>query len=78
MENYELSKSWHTSSNYLWGCTVADEFELEDLAVKAEKLGLRIARFYEPDLGNQLTAICLEPSEITRKLVRKLPKMLSN
>lgn len=68
---------WFTTSNYLWQCACKDEFELEGLAQKAEKLGLKIVRFFEPDINNQLTAIAIEPGEQTRKLVRNLPKMLS-
>jgi hypothetical protein len=43
--------------------------------MKAEARGIKISRFYEPDLQNQLTAICLEPSENARKLTSNLPLM---
>ena len=71
------SHQWFSDSNYLWQCACKDEFELEALAQKAEKAGLKIVRFFEPDINDQLTAISIEPSEQTRKLVRHLPKMLS-
>ncbi|MEO6302386.1 MAG: peptidyl-tRNA hydrolase, partial [Bacteroidia bacterium] len=69
------SRQWFTESNYLCQLSAKDEWQLEEYAVKAENLGLKISRFYEPDLNNQLTAICIEPGEITKKLVRKLPLM---
>jgi len=39
---------------------------------KADKLGLKMSLFKEPDINNQLTAICLEPSILTQKLVKNI------
>jgi hypothetical protein len=70
------SHKWHKDSNYLCQLSVENELELEILANKAEKEGLKVIRFYEPDIGNQLTAICLEPSEKVKYLTSSLPLML--
>jgi hypothetical protein len=53
---------------------VPDEPRLYALASDAMLAGLRIAPFYEPDLGNELTAIALEPA--AARLCRKLPLAL--
>ena len=41
---------------------VADEPALAGLYVDAKARGLRAIRFHEPDLGDALTAIALEPA----------------
>lgn len=56
--------------------SVADEPELLALLQRAQARGLRATGFHEPDLGGQLTAICIEPSEATSKLVSNLPLLL--
>ena len=49
---------------------VADEPALADLYLDARARGLRAIRFHEPDLGDALTAIALEPA--ARKLLTRL------
>lgn len=51
--------------------TVSDERELKELSAKAKVLDRRCEEFYEPDLNDSLTAICL--NEDSRRLCRKLP-----
>ena len=72
----DTAKEWHKNSNYLCQLSVANENELYELAAKAEQRGIKIAKFFEPDVNNELTAICLEPGEATKKLTSKLPLML--
>jgi len=43
---------------------------------KCEYYDLKTTAFREPDIGNQITAIAIEPSERTRKLTSKLPLAL--
>jgi hypothetical protein len=43
---------------------------------KFNENGLRVSIFREPDIDNQITAIAVEPSNITRKLTSNLPLML--
>ena len=63
---------WFNNSNYLVLLSVKDEEELWKLVEKADKLGLKMSLFKEPDINNQLTAICLEPSILTQKLVKNI------
>jgi len=53
----------------------ADTQELESLIKKCIAKNLRFTIFREPDINNQITAICIEPSQETRKITAKLPKM---
>lgn len=47
--------------------------ESRDLVAEADRLseeGYRLSRFYEPDLNDRLTAICVEPA--ARRSLAKL------
>jgi len=70
------SRQWHNDSNHLCQLAAKDEYSLEVISQKAKELGMKVVKFYEPDLDNCLTAIALEPSQQARKLVQKLPLML--
>lgn len=48
-----------------------DELSLTWLCADAVAAGLRIVRFFEPDLGHALTAAAFEPA--ARRLVGHLP-----
>jgi peptidyl-tRNA hydrolase len=69
----EVSKKWWTHSNYLVYLAVKNEQELIQLLTKAKSRNLASTAFIEPDLKNSLTAIALEPSDATRRLVSNLP-----
>lgn len=57
-------------------CTTKSEAQLSRAADDIEKQGIRIKRFYEPDIGNQLTAFATEPlSGEARKAMRKFQLM---
>jgi hypothetical protein len=62
------AKEWQTKSNYLAFLTVADESQLIKLITKAILSGIKHTVFREPDIGNQITAVAFEPSELARKL----------
>jgi len=52
-------------------------FELKKLLEKVKQNGdIKFTEFYEPDIGNKLTAITLEPGIIAKKLTSNLPLML--
>lgn len=55
----ELDQAWFEQSNNLVVLQVDD---VPSLAELLEEHGIRLARFHEPDLDNELTAICVEPS----------------
>ena len=73
----EVDKKWFSESNVLALLCVSDELELEKLAEQADAKNIKLSKFYEEDLNNQLTAICLEPGNKTKKLCFKLKLALS-
>jgi len=67
---------WHSSSNYLACLSVKDEISLQMLASKLSKENIKHITFREPDLGNQITAIAIEPSDMTRRICSSFPLAL--
>jgi hypothetical protein len=53
-----------------------DENHLKELITKAEEQGIKTSIFFEPDMGNQITSITLEPCEAARKMTSSLPKLM--
>jgi hypothetical protein len=53
-----LEEYWHREHNNI---VVLQDDDIPSLAERLEAAGLRISRFTEPDLDDQLTAICAEP-----------------
>ena len=72
----EEAKDWQTKSNYLAVLSVANESELQRLVQKLEQRGHTFTLFYEPDLGNQLTAVAIGYRDDLKKLTGGLPLML--
>jgi len=56
--------------------SVKDENELNSLIKKLKKSNLYFSIFTEPDIDNQVTSVCIEPSDKTRRLTSSLPLML--
>ena len=75
-EHSEIAKKWNTESKYLIFLSVENESELFHYLDKIKYYGIKYTTFTEPDIGNQLTAVCIEPSERSRKLVSRLPLIL--
>lgn len=69
---------WFKDSNYLVQLSVKNENQLKLLIRNCDKYQLRYTVFREPDLNNEITAIAIEPSEITQKLVSKIPLLFKN
>lgn len=57
---------------------VENETQLEKLINTVQKHKLSHTVFREPDIGNVITAIAIEPSPITQKLVRKIPLLFKD
>lgn len=72
-ENPDRAGPWFKNSNYLIEKVAPTEEDLYNLAQKCKEKGIVHTVFRESDLDNQITAIALEPSELTERLVRKLP-----
>lgn len=75
-EHPQIAKQWNTHSKYLVFLTVENEKALYFLLEKIKFYDLKYTTFTEPDIGNQLTAVCIEPSERTQKLTSNLPLAL--
>lgn len=57
-------------------CTMKNEAQLRHAADNLERQGIRLKRFYEPAIGNQLTAFATEPlTGESRKAMRKFQLM---
>lgn len=77
-EHPKIAKNWNTYSKYLVFLCVKDEEELQFYLKKIKYFDLKHSTFYEPDIGDQLTAIALEPCDKSRKLTSRLPLILKN
>lgn len=64
-------------SNFLIILSVADESELHQLGKLAESVNLPVSWFFEPDIGDELTAIAIAPSPKTVEITAGLPLALS-
>lgn len=67
---------WHRDSNTLVMLTVKNVNGLRHLMRKCDYLRLAYTVFREPDIGNQITAICIEPHPEAYKMVAKLPLLI--
>ena len=56
--------------------TVKNESELNFLLQKIKYHNLKYSVFIEPDIGNKMTAIAIQPGELTQKLTSHLPLAL--
>lgn len=77
-EHSDRAGPWFYDSNYLVMLSVEDEQDLIKMIHKCNLKGLTITVFREPDLNDAITAIAIEPSEQTQKLVSHLPLLLKN
>ena len=76
IEHREEFERWHETSQYMVSLGAKDENHLKELIKKADKKGIKISIFIEPDIGNEITSITLEPREASRKLTSSLPKIM--
>lgn len=56
--------------------SVEDEHELLCYIEKFRESNLKFTIFREPDIGNEITSVAIEPSEKAAKLCSNLPLML--
>lgn len=71
-----IAEVWYHHSNWLIAVQVPDEQSLLDLANAASAKDLRNIMVREPDLGNEVTAVALEPGTAARKLCAQFPRAL--
>lgn len=78
VEHHDIFIDWQRNHKNLIVLVTDSEDTLTDLWIKARSLGISVSGFLEPDVGNQLTAIALEPSPLTYKLTGNLPLALKD
>lgn len=71
-----ITEVWRRNSNFLVIVAVPDENALLYLANAASALGLKHTVVREPDYGNTVTAIALEPGDMARRLCAEFPLAL--
>lgn len=74
-EHPEIAKQW-IKDPYLAQLSCADENDIKNLIEKLQKNNIKYSVFKEPDLDNQITAIAIEPSDQSRRLLSSYPLML--
>jgi len=67
---------WLTNSNYLVVLSVPDEAALFDITAQAAWGGLMTHLVREPDLGDEATALAIQPGIVAQKLCASLPLAL--
>lgn len=72
----KIAKQWNDNSNYLVILSVENEEQLLLFLEKFKKHNLKTTIFKEPDIGNEVTAIAVQPSEKSKKLTSNLPLAL--
>lgn len=77
-EHFDINKCWFEQSNYLGLLSVNNEDELHKLIDKALQNNIRLSIFKEPDIGDKVTAIALEPGPLTKKLCSNLKLALKS
>ena len=70
-------KKWKTISNTVVSLSIDNEEKLERLYYKLLDNGANVVGFIEPDIGNQLTAICYYGTPEMIKITNKLNLALS-
>ena len=75
-QNPFSSYRWNKTSNYLVTLSVPDEQALLKLADQFLANGIKYTKFQEPDINNQVTALCMEQSDVVRKLCSNFPLAL--
>ena len=71
-----MALAWVRDSNFLVVVAVPDELALADLAARAVEEGIARTLVREPDLGNTITAVALQPGSEARRLCAELPLAL--
>lgn len=71
-----MTARWFTNSSYLVLLQVPNEEALEELARKLDSYGRKHVSWREPDWGDSLTAIAVEPGDKTSRLLSNLPLLL--
>lgn len=66
-------EKWFKASNTVVILAASDEQSLHKLTEKLDINGLKYSKFFEPDIGNALTAIAIVPSPCAKRFCSSLP-----
>ena len=72
----EIIQEWTRLSNYIVVLSVKDESDLIKLSTKLSCENINFSSFTEPDINNQVTAICIEPCDRSRRICSNFPLAL--
>lgn len=72
-----VTEAWMEQSNNICVLAVDDETQLAALYIAAKFLHLDCVEFREPDLDDEMTAIAIEPNDVSQRLVRDLDLALN-
>lgn len=71
MEFPDDQRSWFNTSNTVVVLAAKDKEDLDKFAESLKQAGVRHSLFYEPDIGNELTALTIVPTPEAKKLCSK-------
>lgn len=72
----DIEREWHEKSNTLVMLVTASRATLQWLQQVAKQRGIAVTGFQEPDLRNELTAICVGPEGYWLPALKQLPLAL--
>ena len=70
------TEEWMSISDYICILNIDNESALLNLIEIAKDCGIKFSIFREPDIGNEITAIALQPGCESKRLCRNLPLAL--
>ena len=70
-----IATKWNSESKYLVMLSVQDKDSLLNFLEKIRAKNINVSVFVEPDIGNEITAIALEPTDKARRLCSNIPLM---
>ncbi len=72
----DIFSKWKQNSNSIVSLSVKNEEDLINLTHLLKIKNINFVAFNEPDINNQLTSICIEPSLSAKKITSSLPLSL--
>ena len=75
-EHSDIEHEWHEKSNTVVMLAIQYKQWLTNLLAEVQQLGIAVTSFREPDLKNELTAICIGPEGYWLPELKRLPLAL--
>lgn len=72
LKHRQAFTDWHNNSQFVVALQTGNADELNRLLAHADANGFVVEKFYEPDLGHELTALAFLPSQGVSKFLSKL------